>query len=1003
MGSLCKLQMKVLAFAAVLSSSLLAVNACKNSPSLDRKPAQTAPTAPTTTALGTEPGYLSLQQDPGLISGMKQLTFEGPRAGEGYFSADGKKMIFQSERNAGNPFYQIYVMDLQTGKTQMVSTGKGKTTCAWIHPNMKKVMFASTHLDAQFEKKVQAEYESRKSPQKNKYSWSYDENFDLFEADLNGKHLKQLTHETGYDAEGDYSPDGKQIVFASNRAAYSEPMNDEDKKIFDRDPSYMMDIYLMNSDGSNLRRLTTAKGYDGGPFFSHDGQKITWRRFTANGQTSEVLTMDVDGKNEKQITHLAAMSWAPYFHPSGDYLIFTSNVLGFSNFELFIVDAKGEKKPIRVSYLDGFDGLPVFSPDGRQISWTRKNEKGESQIYLAQWDDQKARALLNLETPAPRLQNMSSLEINTEDAKAWVSYLASGHLAGRSTGSPQEIEYSSRIAEAFSQMNLLPAFGTDFKVPFTFTSGVELGPNNHVKIQLDVASELPELPELPELKVSQDFIPLSFSKTGEFPSAPVTFVGYGIVAPASDSQPAYNSYKNLDVKGKWVLAFRDIPEKISNERRVHLNLYSRIQHKALMAKTQGAVGLLLVNGPNSFSQKLPHLRYDGALSETSIPVLSLSNSAAESLVSKSGKTLKQWQDENDSGEIVTGALDKSHLSASVDLILKKSTGYNIVGKLTVKNANKNVRSNVLVGAHGDHLGRGEMGNSLAKNEEQGQIHFGADDNASGVAGVLEIAKSMSSQFRTGHLKLKQNVLFAVWSGEEIGLLGSSDFAKNWNEKKSGRITATLNMDMIGRLQSQVIIQGVASAKEWKSELERVAATTSVPFSQQDDPYVPSDSMTFYLKEIPSLTFFTGSHAEYHSPRDTVDKINFLGLVQVAQLVKKMTVDLASNNQSLTYQKVESSHRKLEGRSFRIYLGTIPDYTQEGIKGVKISGTAKDSPAEKAGLKAGDIIVELANNKVENLYDYVYCLQAMKANQQALIKINRQGQMLELPILPALKE
>jgi C-terminal processing protease CtpA/Prc len=186
-------------------------------------------------------------------------------------------------------------------------------------------------------------------------------------------------------------------------------------------------------------------------------------------------------------------------------------------------------------------------------------------------------------------------------------------------------------------------------------------------------------------------------------------------------------------------------------------------------------------------------------------------------------------------------------------------------------------------------------------------------------------------------------------------------------------------------------------------LENIAATSDVSISQQEDPYVPTDGMQFYLQNIPSITFFTGSHAEYHSPRDRVETINFTGLEKIANLVEKMTIRLASESKALTYQKVGSSQRKLEGRSFRIFLGTIPDYTQEGIKGVKISGTSKDSPAEKAGLKAGDVIIELDHTKVENLYDYVYCLQAMRANVETVMKISRQGQLMDLKIMPKLKE
>lgn len=970
--------------------SILFVLGCKSTGStgeLERKPSAEAPAA---AVIGV---FKSFPQDPGFIQNMKQITFVGPRSGEGYFSADGKKMIFQSERNEGNPFYQIYLMDLESGATQRLSPGQGKTTCAWLHPSGKKALFSSTHLDPQTAKLTQEEIESRKQPQKGKYSWSFDDNFDLFETDLKGKNLKRLTKEKGYDAEGNYSPDGKKIVFASNRAAYTDVLTEEDKKYFAQDPSYMMDIYIMNSDGSQVRRLTSTRGYDGGPFFSADGSKITWRRFSANGQIAEAYVMNIDGTGEKQVTKLKAMSWAPFFHPSGDYLIYTSNVLGFSNFELFIVDTKGERDPVRVSYLDGFDGLPVFTPDGKKLSWTRRNEKGESQIYLADWDDQKAREILGLSAPSPDIKKMSSKEISPVDAKTWVSYLAAPEMAGRATGSAEEKIYTAKIAQAFKDLGLVPAEGKSFLVPFTFTSGVELGTGNQLTLKLKSETA-------PTTKVSEDFVPLSFSQVGAFPEAPVVFAGYGITAPASPSQPAYDSYKNLDVKGKWVLVFRDIPEEIPNEKRIHLNLYSRLQNKALVAKNQGAVGVLVVNGPNSASKKLIQLRYEGGFAQAGIPLLHISNSLAEALLKSSGKSLKTWQDGNDKGEIATGEIPGALIQAQIDLKFRQSQGLNVIGKLAVPGA----KSSVMFGGHGDHLGRGEHGNSLARNEEQGVIHYGADDNASGVAGTLEIAKDLSLKVRAGKLKLKQNLLFAVWSGEEIGLLGSTHYLQ---DRKGEKISAYLNMDMIGRLRLEegkpLQIQAVASAKEWKSLIEQAALKTQLSFSLQDDPYVPSDSMAFHLKSIPSLMFFTGAHAEYHSPRDKIATINFQGLALVAQFIKNLGLQLAQDQDHLTYQKAESSQRKLEGRSFRIYLGTIPDYTQEGIMGVKISGTTKDSPAEKAGLIAGDVITELASIKIQNLYDYVYCLQGMKANVETKVLITRQGKPMELKIMPSLKE
>lgn len=325
------------------------------------------------------------------LTRIRRLTIEGRRSGEGYFSPDGTRMVFQSEREPGNPFYQMYVLDLTTGDVTRISPGFGKTTCGFFSPVNDAILFSSTHHDP-LSKALQADEQAfRESGQERRYAWDYDPEMDLYAYSQGTHTLTRLTTARGYDAEGSYSPDGQWIVFASIRDAYDRELTAAEQKQIEADPSYFAEIYVARADGSEPRRLTYAPGYDGGPFFNHDGTRIIWRRFNEPGVLADVWSMKPDASDARQITDFHAMSWAPYEHPSGDYIIFSSNKLGFENFELFIVDSEGTKEPVRVTYSDGFDGLPVPSPDGRQLSWTSSRAGGqEGQIYLAQWNHERA-------------------------------------------------------------------------------------------------------------------------------------------------------------------------------------------------------------------------------------------------------------------------------------------------------------------------------------------------------------------------------------------------------------------------------------------------------------------------------------------------------------------------------------------------------------------------------------------------------------------------------------
>jgi Tol biopolymer transport system component len=335
------------------------------------------------------------------LSGIHQVTTESRRSGEGYFSPDGSMMVYQSEVAAENPFFQIYEIELATGKVQQISNGTGKTTCAFYQAGTGNIEFASTHHDPQSAVLQQEALERRAAGVKNSYSWDYDPQMEIYVYERESGELKRLTDVLGYDAEGSYSPDGEWIVFTSMRDIYGKELTEAEATQMDADPSFFGEIYLMRADGSEQQRLTEAPGYDGGPFFTADGSQIVWRRFDDSGRIADVWVMNTDGSEQRQVTDFKTMSWAPYPHPSGKYFIFLSNKHGYENFELFIVDTEGAKEPVRVTFTPGMDGLPVFSPDGDSLAWTSKRAGADvgAQIWMGDWNHTAALQALE-EAPA---------------------------------------------------------------------------------------------------------------------------------------------------------------------------------------------------------------------------------------------------------------------------------------------------------------------------------------------------------------------------------------------------------------------------------------------------------------------------------------------------------------------------------------------------------------------------------------------------------------------------
>ena len=936
------------------------------------------------------------------------MTFAGRRSGEGYFSQDGSQFVFQSEREEGNPFFQIYLMDLEKGQVRRVSPGHGKTTCAWIHPDGRRLLFSSSHEDPEARDKQKQELDRRASGAARRYTWDFDKHHDIYVGDLRGADLRNITQTLGYDAEASWSPDGSQIVFASNRLAYGGDLNRTELEAREKDPSTFVDLYLMKGDGSEVRRLTTSRGYDGGPFFSWDGKLICWRRFSEDGSTAEIFVRDVEGTWERQLTHLQTMSWAPFFHPSGDYLIFTTNLHGFDNFELYIVGAAGGSEPIRVTETKGFDGLPVFSPDGKLLSWTSNRTPGKtSQIFVADWDDAEARRLLDLapaaggssDSPTPSNQaQRASGEIRTLDLRRHIEYLASEKLEGRMTGSAGERLATDYAASVFETLKLEPAgAGKSFFQTFPFTAGVSLGPQNRLELIRSSGQE--------PFEADRDWRPLAYSKVGSFGPAGVTVAGYGIVAPEGEDGSVYDSFAHLEVKGKWVLVFRYLPENAPDGLRSRLTRYASLRYKAIVAADRGAQGLIVVSGPNAGVRKeLVGLSLAGSLSAGSIPVISITNQLASILLESSGRNLKELQDSLDTGELQSGfALRNRDLKVSIDLETESRNGRNVLGLLRAGQGSST--GTVVVGAHIDHLGSGFTSSSLARAEEKGGIHYGADDNASGVAAVLEIAERLVSLRRQRRLDQTRDILFALWSGEELGLLGSGFYTRNLNgpgaesEVLSPRLAAYLNLDMVGRLKESLFIQGVGSSSIWPQTIESSNIGVDLSIVTQQESHLPTDATSFYVKGVPILSAFTGGHEDYHTPRDQPSGINYSGCAKVTRLIASIAQSLLASKEAPDYLELESPKNRPGRSSLRAYLGTIPDYGKTDEVGVSLSGVVKEGPAQRAGLTGGDLVIELGGRKIENIYDYTYAIDFLKPGVEVKIVVLREGKRISLQVTP----
>jgi aminopeptidase YwaD len=558
-----------------------------------------------------------------------------------------------------------------------------------------------------------------------------------------------------------------------------------------------------------------------------------------------------------------------------------------------------------------------------------------------------------------------------------VKILAAPDMEGRGAGTQGIDRAAHYIEQQFKALGLEPAGNHSFEQPFTVTTGAKLKGKNDLIVRIGSVER--------KLKLGEDYVPLSFSSVGSV-SGPVVFAGYGATA----DEFGYDDYAHLDVKDKIIVVLRYEPDKFE-EKSGHpgRTQHSLLTTKAINARNHGAKAVILVNGKLGPNEEDLLLQF-GSLAgprDVGIPFVQLKNAVVESWFKEAGKSLAAAQKEIDGNlKAQSFALpDALRVAMDVDIETLHATVNNVLAYLPGR-----TNEYIIIGAHYDHLGYGNA-SSLAPSEI-GKIHPGADDNASGTAGVLEMARIFS---RRGE-RMQRGILFMTFAGEELGLLGSADWVKE-PTRPLGDAVAMINMDMIGRIRdNKVYVGGVGTGTTFKPLLEKVAAKYDFKLAYSAGGYSASDHTSFVVKSVPSLFFFSGLHSDYHKPSDTWEKIDPNSAARLIDLIADVATGLASAPERLQFVKVEEPTSGGTGqgevRSYGPYFGSIPDFG-ETENGVKFAGVRPGSPAAKAGLKAGDVLVQFRDKPIKNLYDFTDALRRSKIGDVVQVKVLRDGQLV----------
>lgn len=561
----------------------------------------------------------------------------------------------------------------------------------------------------------------------------------------------------------------------------------------------------------------------------------------------------------------------------------------------------------------------------------------------------------------------SNREVTVGELKGHVMYLSSDSLKGRLTGSSGDSLAAGYIREELASFGLVPLSGDGLQ-RFEVTKRILPGKNNALIINgTNYTSD-------------KDFMPLSFSSNGSL-EAEVIFAGYGFNINGDSIK--WNDYGAIDVKDKFVMILRADPEP-ENNRSSYIQ-YSGDRDKALLAKDMGAAGVLLVSGPIADSQDtFDQLNNEGF--SVGIPVLRIKREVADVILAKSKTTTETLEKNINKARKPVGFDTKESVNATAEIVRETAGTRNVV--MILPGEDEQLRNEyIILGAHFDHLGMGGTGSSSRAPDTTG-VHHGADDNASGVALMLELAE----KFALTNGSHKRSIICLAFSGEEEGLLGSKHFTENPGIDLS-KVNVMLNLDMVGRLNdtSMLQISGVGTAAGLKELVYAESDTAKIKLKLSDEGYGPSDHSSFYFKNIPVLFYFTGAHLDYHTPADTWDKINFPGMVSISDQIFNIGEVLANSPERLKFREAGPKVEPVRYRRGKgVSLGIMPDFAGVVKTGLRADAITPGKPAALGGMKKGDIITAINGKSVNNIQDYMSRLSQLKHGQTISVEVLRNG-------------